>query len=191
MSSPSSLVLRLATATIAVTLAHRGGAQTLRPTAPIERLPAVQAPVAPNGGAPRFQLVLWTDGRGTVLAGLTNVTGVGGAALPSTDQVRARTQFGQPTGDLGVVLINAHANSPAAQALSHLTGCDLPACVLEIDELDPNGQVVGSHFFSGGTDPQEAANRTNELDEFSFTFQKIKVTNLVGEDSATDDWLTN
>jgi hypothetical protein len=186
MSTPSSLVLRLAVGTLAVALAHPGLAQATRTHAPITR-GTVDPQAATTGTSAQFQLIVWTNGSSTVLSGLTDVKGVAGAPLPTTEEIRARVQLGQTARPPEVVLLDVQPRSQAAQALSNLGRCALPACAIEIDQLGANGQVVGSHHFSAGTATEQS--HTNELEEFSFTFQHITVINVISSDSATDDWL--
>jgi hypothetical protein len=184
MSSASSLVLCLAAGTLAVAWAHPGQAQ--RPRAAIPRETA-QPDAAATGTASQFRFILWTDGNATVLSGLTNAKGVAGAPLPTTDEIRGRVQLGPRPPES--VLLDVQPRSQAAQALSNLGRCALPTCAIEIDELGANGQVVGTHQFSTGTATEQL--HTNELEEFSLTFQRITVTNVISSDSATDDWLAN
>jgi hypothetical protein len=87
------------------------------------------------------------------------------------------------------VTIQVQVGSPAAQTLAHLGRCDVPACLVEIDQLGPDGQVQVSHSFSAGSTSFE--HDSYEVDEVHLTFQKITVENLIDSTaSASDDWST-
>jgi hypothetical protein len=185
-----SLASRLAAATLAVTLANVSQAQIPRTTVPTARPPLQpQGTVGMNAASPTVRLVVWINGRGTVLNGLTAATGPGGASLPTGEQIRAQHQLGQLRRPPGILLIQVQPRSQASEALSRLNACNPPACLIQIDQLGPNGQVVASHSFSGGTATEQA--HTNELEEFQVTFQKITFTNTLDSTTARDDWLTN
>jgi hypothetical protein len=185
-----SLVSRLAAAGLVLTLASASQAQIPRTTVPTARLPLPpQGTVGMSAASPTVRLVVWINGRGTVLNGLTAATGPGGASLPTGAQIRAQHQLGQLRRPPGILLIQVQARSQASEALSHLNACNPPACVIQIDQLGPNGQVVASHSFSGGTTTEQT--HTNELEEFQLTFQKITFTNTTDSTTATDDWLAN
>jgi hypothetical protein len=143
-------------------------------------------PATIDAASPKLQLIQWGVGRATPLAGLINATGPGGVPLPNAEQIRTSARI--RTKPPGTVSITTQAGSPAAVALAHLGRCMPPACQIEIRELGPTGQVLGSHTFSGGTATEQ--NHTNELEEFSLTFQKITYANVDSSKSATDDWLT-
>jgi hypothetical protein len=172
-----------AAAILAIALVNTGQAQTPRTLVPAPR-PQIQ----PMGGsvvAPRFRLVLWANGRATVLNGLTGAAGPGGTALPTPEQIRANAMI-RTKRPPGVVIISVLPQSAAGQALARLGQCKWPACAVEIDQLGPNGAVIGSHRFSNGS--ATAQTHTNELEEFDLTFQKIVFTNTIKSDSAQDDW---
>ncbi len=190
MHCSSSLVWRVVAATLAVTLANASQAQIPRTTVPTARLPVQpQGVVGMNAVSPTLRLVMWINGRGTVFNGLTAATGPGGAALPTGAQIRAQHQLGQLRRPPGILLIQVQARSQASEALSHVSLCNPPACVIQIDQLGPSGQVVATHTFSGGTATEQV--HTNELEEFQLTFQKITFTNMGDSTTATDDWLAN
>jgi len=172
-----------------MTLADAGRAQPPRPVTPRPLIEPRGPAIAGDAASPKFRLILWTNGRATVLSGLTRATGPGGAALLTTAQVRAQALIRQPRRPPGLVLLQVQSRSPAAQALSHLGVCNPPACAIEIDQLGPSGQVVVSHRLSGGTSKEQYD--TNELEQIEFTFQKIEVENKIDSTSATDDWLAN
>jgi hypothetical protein len=188
---PSSLATRLVLAAFVMTCAHVGQAQIPRTAAPPARVPfAPQAGVTrTNAPSPTVRLVLWTNGTETILNGLTAATGPGGAPLPTAEEVRARAQLREKGRLPGILMIQVHAGSPADETLSRLSACTRPACVIQIDQLGPNGQVVGSHSFSGGAATKQVS--TNELEEFQMTFTHIVFTNAIGDTTATDDWLAN
>jgi hypothetical protein len=187
VSSPSALVAAVA---LAVTLTRIGQAQTPRPRVPTTRAPMQGAAVGREDASSMLRLVLWTDGMPNVLVGLTAATGPGGSPLPDLAEVRARSQNQQPGRPPGVLLLEVEERSAAGQAVAQIDACKPPACAIEIDRLDPGGQVIVANRFSGGTKTQQSHTNTNEIEKVSFTYSKIVVSDLNAADSAVDDWTT-
>jgi len=142
------------------------------------------------GAAPhKFRLVVWTNDKPTVLLGVSGVTGQGGAALPTPAQVRAQAQMVQRPP--GVVIIHAQSGSPASKALPQLGACDAPACVVEIDKLGANGQVVQTYRFAGGQAVVRSGTGAQPRESVSLTYRKLNVSYVqqgAGTDSASFGW---